>query len=227
MPVFRLTDELIFPPPHLAEPDGLLAVGGDLSMERLLLAYRAGIFPWYSEGEPILWWAPSPRLILEPKDFHVSKRLARTIRQQRFTVTLDQAFSQVMQACATVDTRASAGSWITSDMIAAYCRLHEAGYAHSVECWQEDELVGGLYGVSLGTVFFGESMFSRVADSSKVALAGLVRQCLAWDFDCIDCQLPTRHLQGMGAREMDGEQFYPWLLECVTEPSRRGKWSFD
>lgn len=224
MPVFRLNEELLFPPPLLAEPDGLLAVGGDLSLERLLLAYHAGIFPWYSEGEPILWWAPSPRLILEPKDFHVSKRLARTIRRQQFTVTLDQAFRQVMKACAEVDARASEGTWITSDMITAYCRLHEAGYGHSVECWQGEALVGGLYGVSLGSVFFGESMFSRVTDGSKVALATLVQKCLAWDFDFIDCQLPTPHLRSMGAREMAGEQFYPWLQECVAEPSRRGKW---
>lgn len=227
MPVFRLTAELSFPPPQLAEPDGLLAVGGDLSQERLLLAYRSGIFPWYSEGEPILWWAPSPRLILEPNHFHVPKRLARTIRQRRFRLTMDTAFHQVMEACGALRTAAGEGTWITREMLAAYCRLHDAGYAHSVECWDGDHLAGGLYGVSLGTVFFGESMFSRDRDSSKVALTGLVDYCIHHGFDFIDCQITTAHLKSMGAREMDGAEFYPRLQELVARPSRIGKWTLE
>ncbi len=227
MPVFRLNEQPVFPQPRLAEPDGLLAVGGDLSQERLLRAYRAGIFPWYSEGEPILWWAPSPRLILEPKEFHLSRRLARTIRSRRFTVRFDTAFRQVMESCATSGNRAREGTWITDDMLAAYCNLHEIGYAHSVECWMEGVLVGGLYGVSLGTVFFGESMFSRMADSSKVALAALVQHCLTRDFDLIDCQLATPHLKSLGAKELDGDLFYPWLADCVELPTRLGKWRLE
>ena len=227
MPVFHLTDELLFPPPELAEPDGLLAVGGDLSEERLLAAYSQGIFPWYSENEPILWWAPSPRLILEPKEFRVSRRLARTLRQKHFRVTFDTAFQQVIESCATIRTEKGEDTWITHDMHDAYCGLHEKGFAHSVECWRNNELAGGLYGVSIGSVFFGESMFSRERDSSKAALAALVELLLGWDFDLIDCQLSTEHLQRMGAREIAGAEFYAWLEKCLQKPTRQGKWTKD
>ncbi|MEJ2034547.1 MAG: leucyl/phenylalanyl-tRNA--protein transferase [Deltaproteobacteria bacterium] len=224
MPVFRLSAEIIFPPPQLAREDGLLAVGGDLSEERLLLAYRRGIFPWYSPGDPILWWAPSPRLILEPKKFHLSRRLAREIRKGTFTVTMDRTFREVMEACAAPREKGGPGTWINLEMIAAYCHLHDSGFAHSMECWQAGELVGGLYGISLGTVFFGESMFSRVSNSSKVALAALCRQLSAWKFEMIDCQMKTTHLERLGAREIPGPEFYHKLARCMQKPTRRGKW---
>jgi leucyl/phenylalanyl-tRNA--protein transferase len=227
MPVFQLSDELMFPPPQLARQDGLLAVGGDLAPERLLLAYRQGIFPWYSPGDPILWWAPSPRLILEPEKFHLSRRLARDIRKGTFRVTMDRAFREVIESCAQIREEQGPGTWISPEMIEAYWSLHEAGFAHSVECWQGGKLVGGLYGVSLGTVFFGESMFSRASNSSKVALAALCRQLALWDFEMIDCQMKTAHLERLGAREIPGEAFYRWLARCVREPTRRGTWRLE
>jgi leucyl/phenylalanyl-tRNA---protein transferase len=227
MPVFQLSAEIIFPPPQLAREDGLLAVGGDLSEERLLLAYRLGIFPWYSPGDPILWWAPSPRLILEPAAFHLSRRLAREIRKGVFRVTIDTAFTEVICACADIRLRQREGTWLAPEMIEAYCRLHRSGYAHSVECWQAGELAGGLYGVSLGRVFFGESMFSRIADSSKVALAVLCRQLAAWDFEMIDCQMKTSHLLKLGAKEIQEEEFRQRLVCAVNEPTRKGKWQLE
>jgi leucyl/phenylalanyl-tRNA--protein transferase len=225
MPVFQLSDTLLFPPPALAREDGLLAVGGDLSVPRLLLAYQHGIFPWYSPGEPILWWSPDPRLVLFPAEFHLAKRLARTIRQQIFSITFDTAFAQVIKACGQTRRKEGQGTWLDEEMIRAYCELHDQGYAHSVECWQNGELVGGLYGVALGAVFFGESMFSLVPDSSKVALAGLVERLQDWDFELIDCQVGTGHLQRLGAREISGAEFSTRLAEAVAKPSRLGSWN--
>ena len=225
MPVFQLSDTLLFPPPALAREDGLLAVGGDLSVPRLLLAYQHGIFPWYSPGEPILWWSPDPRLVLFPAEFHLAKRLARTIRQQIFSITFDTAFAQVIRACGQTRRKEGQGTWLDEEMIRAYCELHDQGHAHSVECWQNGELVGGLYGVALGAVFFGESMFSLVPDSSKVALAGLVERLQGWDFALIDCQVGTGHLQRLGAREISGAEFSTRLAEAVAKPSRLGSWS--
>jgi len=223
MPVFRLTKELAFPPPHLASRDGLLAVGGDLSPERLLLAYRSGIFPWYDEGEPILWWSPDPRLVLLPAQFHVSRRLARTLRA--FKVTCDTAFRDVIEACACAPRPGQGGTWITPQMIEAYTRLHDLGYAHSVECRQDDRLVGGLYGVSLGRCFFGESMFHEVRDASKAALAALVQRTIEWGFGLIDCQLPNPHLVRLGAREIPRAKFLKLLEQCLDAPDRLGRWS--
>ncbi|MBU4228711.1 MAG: leucyl/phenylalanyl-tRNA--protein transferase [Desulfurivibrionaceae bacterium] len=225
MPVFQLSDSLLFPPPALAREDGLLAVGGDLSVARLLLAYQDGIFPWYSRGEPILWWSPNPRLVLFPEEFHLSKRLGRTIRQQIFTLTFDTDFSGVINQCAHLRLEEGDGTWLSAEMVEAYQNLHDLGHAHSVECWQEGKLVGGLYGVSLGAVFFGESMFSLVRDSSKVALAGLVDRLQGWDFELIDCQVGTGHLQRLGAREIPGEEFSRRLARAVARPGRQGKWS--
>jgi len=225
MPVFQLSDSLIFPPPALAREDGLLAVGGDLSVPRLLLAYQHGIFPWYSPGEPILWWSPNPRLVLIPEEFHLAKRLARTIRQQVFSITFDTDFAQVIKACGQTRRKDGQGTWLDEAMILAYCQLHDQGYAHSVECWQNGELVGGLYGVALGAVFFGESMFSLTPDSSKVALAGLVERLKGWEFELIDCQVGTGHLQRLGAREISGEEFSTRLAQAVARPSRLGLWS--
>ncbi len=224
MPVFQLTAELLFPPPELARDDGLLAVGGDLSPERLLLAYSQGIFPWYSAGDPILWWSPSPRLILIPQDFHCSKRLARQIRQGAFQTRFDTAFREVISHCAGVRRASDNGTWIVPEMIEAYCRLHDLGYAHSVECWQGGHLVGGLYGVSLGGAFFGESMFSLVPNSSKIALAALCRRLGQWDFDLIDCQMKTAHLLRLGGEEINGHEFARRLNVSLAKPTRREPW---
>jgi leucyl/phenylalanyl-tRNA--protein transferase len=224
MPVFQLTDDLIFPPPHLASDSGLLAIGGDLSPERLLLAYRMGIFPWFSAGDPILWWSPSPRLILELDGLRISKRLQRTIRQGVFEVTLDNAFSQVITSCAGVPRREEDSTWITPEMIAAYNRMHDLGFAHSVECWHESKLAGGLYGMSMGGIFFGESMFSTISDSSKVALAYLTEQLKKWDFAFIDCQVKNDHLVRLGAIEISREIFQERLAAGIKRPTRQGKW---
>ncbi|MDR9502026.1 MAG: leucyl/phenylalanyl-tRNA--protein transferase [Desulfurivibrionaceae bacterium] len=221
--IFKLSEELLFPPPVLARDDGLLAVGGDLSVERLLLAYSLGIFPWYSAGDPLLWWSPDPRMVLVPAGFHCSRRLARTRRQGKFRVTFDQDFAGVVKGCAAPRSDQE-GTWIVPEMAAAYNRLHAEGWAHSVECWQGEELVGGLYGVSLGGFFFGESMFSTVADSSKVALAALAAQLVAWDFDLIDCQMKTPHLARLGAVEISGLDFSQRLQVSLQKKTRRGSW---
>lgn len=225
MPVFQLSDTIYFPLPELAREDGLLAIGGDLSPERLLLAYQMGIFPWYAKGDPILWWAPTPRLILYPADFHCSRSLKRELNKGAFQFSIDKAFASVIHACAEIRTTLQQATWIDDEMIKAYCHLHELGYAHSVECWLQNELVGGLYGVSVGGFFFGESMFSRVKNSSKAALAILTRQLAAWNFDCIDCQMRTEHLIRLGAQEVSGRQFFAMLQKSILLPDRQGKWS--
>lgn len=224
MPVFALSEALVFPSPRLASREGLLAIGGDLSEERLLLAYRMGIFPWYSDDEPVLWWSPDPRLVLYPREFHVSRSLAKVIRRGDFAVSVDRAFERVMRECAAVHSRGGEGTWIVPDMIAAYCRLHRSGYAHSVEVWQEDRLAGGVYGVSLGRCFFGESMFTRVPNASKVALAHLVSFLRAEGCELIDCQVTTGHLQRLGAREIPREVYLEELQRCLQAPTRSGRW---
>lgn len=208
--IFELSADLIFPPVELAEDDGLLAVGGDLSVDRLLLAYAKGIFPWFSHGDPLLWWSPSPRMVLFPEEFHCAKRLARTLRQSKFAVTFNHDFTGVIRACA-APRRDPTGTWIVDEMIDAYTELHRQGFAHSVECRQDGQLVGGLYGVALGKVFFGESMFSRIADASKVAFAHLVTQLKQQQFLLIDCQMKTDHLGRLGAREISGAAFQEML----------------
>lgn len=223
MPVFSLDDSLTFPPPQLARSDGLLAVGGDLSPERLLLAYRLGIFPWYGPGEPLLWWAPSPRLVLFPDELQISRRLARTIRQGKFKVAFDRDFDKVIHLCGA--TRQESGTWLDPPLIAAFCRLHELGYAHSVECYLGEELVGGLYGLALDRIFFGESMFSLVTDSSKVALAGLVAFLKTQGFAAIDCQVRTSHLLSLGAREIAAPDFSRLLAENIDRLTPDGAWS--
>ncbi len=226
MPLYLLTDDLIFPPPHRALDDGLLAVGGDLSVERLLLAYQHGIFPWYSDDSPLLWWSPDPRLVLYPAELHVSKSLRKVVKNRVFQVTLDTAFRQVMTACAQIDRPTQDGTWILDEMIDAYCRLHDAGYAHSVDVWREDELVGGLYGISLGRCFFGESMFSRCSNASKVALYHLVEHVKTLRFDLIDCQVTTDHLVSLGAREIPRAQFLAELVQSLQHPTIRGRWHY-
>jgi len=200
-------------PPHeaaLSDPPGLLAAGGDLRPERLLAAYRRGIFPWYSPGQPVLWWSPDPREVLLPQQFHRSRSLTRAMRTRGFTLHQDRDFAAVVAACAAPRT-SSPGTWITPEMQQAYCRLHEHGFAHSYETWCAGELVGGLYGVQLERVFFGESMFSRLTDASKAALAGLVDHCVAQDIELIDCQLASGHLRSLGSRPMPRREFLSYL----------------
>lgn len=222
----------IFPDVELAltEPDGLLAVGGDLSVERLTSAYTKGIFPWYSEGQPILWWSPDPRMVLRPNEIKVSRSLAKTIRKNKFTVTLDQNFKDVIRSCS--KPRIEKGTeqsetWILDEMIEAYVNLHEAGYAHSVECWQENKLVGGLYGVAIGNVFFGESMFSKVSDASKIAFVFLSNQLEKWGYDLIDCQVYTSHLESLGAYMVPRDQFITFLEHHAIDNNNNKKWQID
>ena len=207
MPVFSLSDKIEFSPPYLASKAGLLAVGGDLSQERLLLAYSMGIFPWYSDGEPILWWSPDPRLVLFPEEIRISKTLKKIIKQDKFRLTIDTAFDQVINSCAQVRIDKSEGTWIVQEMVDAYCRLHAAGFAHSVEAWYQGELAGGIYGVSLGKCFFGESMFSRISNASNITLVKLVEYLKTLSFDMMDCQITTAHLIRFGAREMPRDIF--------------------
>ena len=206
----------------------MLAVGGDLRVERLLEAYRHGIFPWYNDDQPILWWSPDPRAVIFPHKLHVSRSLKRTIRLGGFTVTLDTRFREVMHGCAGPRPQyPEGGTWITAEMVKAYVQLHELGYAHSVETWQEGRLVGGLYGVALGRIFFGESMFTRVPDASKVALVSLVRQLQTWGFRIFDCQQPSRHIKTLGAEDIPRSEFLDHLADALTQSDRRGRWCFD
>jgi leucyl/phenylalanyl-tRNA--protein transferase len=227
VPIYRLTHELAFPPPDAAEPGGLLAVGGDLSPERLLLAYASGIFPWYDDGLPILWHSPDPRMVLRPRELRLSRSLRRRIRHAPYRLQLDRAFEAVIRACASVPRKDQNGTWITADMIDAYVELAALGYAHCAEAWAGDELVGGLYGVSLGGCFFGESMFALRPDASKLAFVALVRQLEAWDFDLIDCQVHTRHLARFGATEWSRSRFLGALRSSLERPTRRGAWRLD
>ncbi|WP_323815030.1 leucyl/phenylalanyl-tRNA--protein transferase [Cellvibrio sp. NN19] len=220
-------DNYDFPDPvhALDEPAGLLAVGGDLSPDRILAAYRQGIFPWFNPGDPILWWSPSPRTVIFPKQLHISKSLRKTLRKGVYKVTFDHCFRAVMTACAGPRAYAD-GTWISSEIIAGYCALHARGIAHSVEVWREDELVGGLYGIALGKMFFGESMFSRADNASKVGFAHLVRQLIRWDFQLIDCQVANDHLFSLGATEIPREEFQQMLINFTDEPGMNSSlWS--
>jgi len=222
MAIYYLSDEIAFPPPHMATKEGLLAVGGDLRPDRLICAYRNGIFPWYSRGEPILWWSPDPRLVLYPEELHVAKSLSRTLRKGVYEVTFDTAFEHVIDACAQ-DRRE--GTWITSEMTSAYTRLHALGIAHSVEARFNGEVVGGLYGVALGRAFFGESLFSRMSDASKVCLVYLTTFLNEKKFTLIDCQVATQHLQRMGARMITRKRFLHQLREALQYPSIQHSWA--
>jgi len=227
MTIFLLSEKIAFPPPHLAEKEGLLAIGGDLSEKRLMLAYQMGIFPWYSKDEPIMWWTPDPRLVLYPHEFKISKSLQKIIRKNIFSIRIDTAFDQVVRACASAPRKRQEGTWIVEDMITAYCNLHEAGYAHSFEAWQEDKLAGGLYGVSLGRCFFGESMFSFQSNASKVTFVFLVEYLRQRSFDLIDCQIKTDHLLRSGAREIPRKHFLKGLADSLKTPALKGKWSSE
>lgn len=227
MPVFRLSEHILFPHPELAEDNGLLAVGGDLSAERLIAAYRSGIFPWYAKGDPILWWFTSPRLVLLPPELKISRRLARYQRTSGVTVTFDRAFALVIGSCADSRSDSRRDTWISEEMQHAYLRLHELGYAHSVECWQEDSLAGGLYGIALDRVFFGESMFSRRSNASKIAFIHLVTHLRERGFQLIDCQMTTQHLVRFGAREISGRHFSELLQAYIHTTTPDGSWEND
>ena len=217
-----------FPPVEraLTEPNGLLAAGGDLSIGRLVDAYRRGIFPWYSEGEPVLWWTPDPRMVLSPANIKLTRSLRKRLRKRDYEVRADTCFARVMRACAE-PRRGQPGTWITGEMLDAYAALHARGVAHSVETWIDGELAGGLYGVALGRMFFGESMFTRVPDASKIALAHLARQLARWDFGMIDCQMATPHLASLGAREIPRTEFMRSLAELVNYATLTGGWRID
>ncbi len=217
-----------FPPVEYAleDPNGLLAVGGDLSAARLLDAYRQGIFPWYSEGQPILWWSPDPRTVLFPERLRISRSLRKTLRKQPFRITLDSAFGAVIRACAAPRPQQN-GTWILPEVEAAYLRLHHLGHAHSVEAWIDDELVGGLYGVAIGRAFFGESMFSLRTDASKVAFVQLVRQLAAWGFGVIDCQIHSTHLASLGAESIPRHRFNSLVADYRQRPFPPGRWQLS
>ncbi len=217
-----------FPPLQraLRQPNGLLAAGADLSIPRLVDAYRRGIFPWYSAGEPILWWSPDPRMVLYPSEIRISRSLSKTLRRRAYSITADRAFDQVVAACR-APRPGQDGTWITGEMVAAYRALHAAGIAHSIETWRGDDLAGGLYGIAIGRAFFGESMFARAPDASKTALVALSRQLQRWSFGVIDCQMTTAHLASMGAREISRREFARQLSELVDYQGVPGPWRLD
>ena len=225
MPIFELPDEHIFPNPNDADESGLLAYGGDLSPRRIVAAYRAGIFPWFEEDSPVvLWWSPNPRMILYSENFKISKTLRQKIRRKTFEIRVDYDFEAVMKACASTFRPDQDGTWITEDMLEAYVDLHRMGLAHSVECWQDGKLVGGLYGISLGKIFFGESMFHHVTDASKVAFFYLSHFCKEIGFTFIDCQMHTDHLQSLGAQTMPREEYLNIIAANNNEETLKGSW---
>lgn len=218
-----------FPPLEfaLSDPNGLLCAGGDLSPDRIVRAYQQGIFPWYSRGEPILWWSPNPRMVLFPNEFRVSHSLRKSLRSQNYVVRLDSAFHAVIRACARTPRKGQSGTWITPEMQAAYAQLFELGYAHSVETWVDGKLAGGLYGLAIGKMFYGESMFSHVTDASKIAIAHLARFLGTERFGMIDCQMNTPHLASLGAREIPRQEFVGRLAKLTAIPPLTGRWPID
>jgi len=227
MPIYMLTDELRFPPPEGASAEGIVAVGGDFRPERLLLGYAQGIFPWPSEGLPLLWFSPDPRFVLDPARLHLPRSLRKRMRKAPYEIRFDTAFDEVIHACASARRPGQRGTWIIEDLVDGYQSLHELGFAHSIEAWSGDQLVGGLYGVGLGRVFFGESMFAHAPDASKCAFAVLIAQLLAWDFALVDCQVHTEHLERFGAEEWPRERFLRTLRSAVTAETRRGRWTLE
>lgn len=220
-----------FPPVEQAFEDGLLAAGGDLSSQRILSAYRQGIFPWFNQNDPILWWSPNPRMVLFTDQIKISKSLKKTLRTTNITVTMDHAYNQVMRFCSAPRVRQSvnteASTWIHPEMIDAYTKLHQLGYGHSVECWQNDKLVGGLYGIAIGNIFFGESMFSQIRDSSKIALVALCQQLNRWGFPLIDCQVYSEHLANLGAVELPRKEFIAQLKTLCQQHAVTSPWQLD
>ena len=216
MPLFVLDKTLYFPPVHLAEHDGLLAMGGDLSAERLLLAYRSGIFPWYEE-EPILWWSPDPRFVLFPSELKINKSIKPLLKRNEFDFTINKAFKAVIVQCKKIDRPGQDGTWITDEVEKAYLKMHELGHAHSAEVWKDGELVGGFYGIKLGKVFFGESMFSKVSNASRYAFIKYIEQLKQEGIELIDCQVYTEYLESFGARMIEGKEFTALLKELIPE----------
>ena len=228
MPIYWLDpNSLVFPPAHLASEEGIIAVGGDLSAARLLEAYRLGIFPWFNEDDPILWWTPDPRFVLFPEDLKVAKSMRPLFNQKTFTLSMDQAFPEVIKACQSCYRPGQGGTWITEEMREAYIHLHNQGYAHSVEVWQGEDLVGGLYGIALGKVFYGESMFAFASNASKFGFISLVRQLKKWGFTLIDCQQETNHLASLGAKAIPRKQFLAHLQQNPLEATKVGSWHFE
>lgn len=227
MPIYALPEEHVFPDPEMAHRSGLLAVGGDLDPDRLIAGYSSGIFPWYSEGQPILWYSPDPRFVLPLSELRVGRTLRQSIRHRRFDLTMDAAFRDVIEHCASIPRPGQKGTWITAAMVDGYVTLHERGFAHSVEAWLHGDLVGGLYGVSLGSLFFGESMFSLLPEASKVAFVAFAGQIRAWGIDLLDSQVPTRHLARFGARSIPRRQYLEKLRLGLRVPTRQGAWSFE
>jgi leucyl/phenylalanyl-tRNA--protein transferase len=225
--IFRLDERLLFPPPRLAEKSGLLAVGGDLQPERLVLAYASGIFPWYSDDAPILWHSPDPRMVLLSSEIHVGRSVAKAVRRGVYEVRLDTAFRAVIEACAETPRPGQGGTWLTPEMIDAYDELHRRGLAHSAEAWQDGELVGGLYGVSLGAAFFGESMFAAAPDASKVAFVTLTRALARWGIELLDCQVHTEHLARFGATLWPRPRYLAALEAALKASTRPGPWRFE
>ena len=227
MPIYILGKSPVFPPPELATPEGIIAAGGDLSPRRLLNAYASGIFPWYSEGDPILWWSPDPRLVLLPGDLHISRSMHKLVKKNAFTLTFDSRFADVIYQCG-MPRKTQWGTWITKDIREAYIRLHELGYAHSVEVWEPraKELVGGLYGVSLGNCFFGESMFQKTANASKYGFIRFASILFKAGFSLVDCQVPSPHLKTLGCKEIPREQFLAYLKEGLRRETLVGNWKF-
>jgi len=225
---FWLTSRLFFPPLEdaLVEPNGLLAAGGDLSPERMIQAYRSGIFPWFNENEPILWWSPDPRMVLFPTELKVSRSLNKILKKGDYEIRVDSAFNEVIHACA-APRKGQAGTWIHPDMISAYTTLHEMGLAHSVETWVDGKLKGGLYGIAQGNIFFGESMFSQIDNASKISFVHLVKQLQRWNYGMIDCQMKTTHLASFGAREIPRKEFSYILKKSENHQNKIEKWSFD
>ncbi len=224
MPIYHLQNELVFPHPNKAEDNGLLAIGGDLKPDRLILAYSNGIFPWYSEGDPILWWSPGRRLLLFPEKLKISKSFRKSVDSQKFEVKFDKRFKDVITFCAEAPRKEGDDTWITDEMKEAYINLHKLGYAHSVETYYKNKLVGGLYGISLGKAFFGESMFRIEADASKVALYYLTELCKSLDFMFIDAQMKTDHLVSLGAEEINREEYLVLLEKAMSHPTYKGTW---
>lgn len=227
MPVFWLSEkDLNFPHPELANEDGILAIGGDLSVERLLIAYNNGLFPWYNPEDPILWWSPDPRFVLFPEELKIAKSMRSYFNQRKFEVSFDRSFEQVIRNCKTQTRKGQVGgTWISEAMVNAYCNLHKAGYAHSVEVWKDDELVGGLYGIGLGKMFFGESMFSKMSNASKVGFITLVKYLTAKDYRLIDCQQETKHLKSLGGNNISRSSFLKMVRENQDLPTIVGSWN--
>jgi leucyl/phenylalanyl-tRNA--protein transferase len=225
MSIYLLSDDLRFPSPTNADKEGLLAIGGDLSPERLVMAYSTGIFPWYSQGDPIMWWSPDPRMVIRPEEFRPSASLRKSFKKSGLRISMDEAYPSVMGQCSSIPRRGQDGTWITGEMMTGYANLFEIGVGHSVECWEGDQLVAGLYGLSLGNCFFGESMFAKQSDASKIAFWALMRYAQEIGIEFVDCQLHNDHLERLGAYTIPREEYMRWLYKALVGETRQGAWT--